>query len=282
MEALEVRIGELTFSGLAAGPSDGDVVMLLHGFPQTARAWQWQLPRLAKAGFRAVAPDLRGFSDGARPTDTESYGLAETAADVLSIAAELGASSFHLAGHDLGGILAWELACRHPDTVSTLTVASTPHLAAFGAALLTDKDGQRLPPFELFRQPGTAEQLLLADDAAVLRQAYAGIPPEAVEEYVRSFTAPGVLSAALAYFRMFDFQSWLELPASIVPTLFVWGRDDPFLDPSTAAATRGHVTGSYREAALEGIGHWVPELADELVGELLLEQLTLRAGPIRG
>src|SRR5271155_5423380 len=107
MEAINVRVGELTFSGLAAGPSDGDIVILLHGFPQTARAWQGQLSRLAEAGFRAVAPDLRGFSAGARPTDTESYDLADTTADVLSIAAELGASTFHLAGHDLGGILAW-------------------------------------------------------------------------------------------------------------------------------------------------------------------------------
>jgi len=272
-EALSLRIGELSFSGLAAGPPDGEVVILLHGFPQSARAWQAQLPRLAAAGFRAVAPDMRGFSAGARPTETDSYTLEHAAADVLSIAAALRASSFHLVGHDLGGIVAWELACREPDPVRTLTVASTPHLAAFAAALLAPTPGVRLPPFELFRQPGVAEQLLLADDAAVLRQAYAGIPPEAVEDYVRRFTPPGVLTAALAYFRMFDFESWLELPASTVPTLFVWGEDDPFLDPATAAATRAHVSGSYEEAPLEGIGHWLPELADELLGELLLERL---------
>jgi len=273
IEALDIRVGGLSFSGLADGPVEGELVLLLHGFPQTARAWQGELANLAAAGLRAVAPDLRGFSDGARPTGAGSYTLDLAAADVQSIAAELGTDTFHLVGHDLGGIVAWELACRSPERVRTLTVASTPHLAAFGAALLAGKEGQRIPPFELFRQPDVAEQLLLADDAAVLRQAYAGIAPDAVEEYVGTFTKPGVLSATLAYFRMFDLEAWVELPPAPQPTLFVWGRDDPFLEPSVASATNEHVSGNYREAALEGVGHWVPELASERVAELLLEHL---------
>ncbi len=272
-EPLDIRVGELTFSGLAAGPADGELAILLHGFPQTSRAWRHQLDRLSEAGLHAVAPDMRGFSDGARPEGTENYSLQLASADVLAIAAELGTASFHLIGHDLGGIVAWELACLHPDSVRTLTVASTPHLAAFATAILSGAEGLRIPPFALFREPGVAEQLLLADDASVLRQAYAGLPADATEEYVHRFTAPGVLMAALAYFRAFDFQAWLGLGASTVPTLFVWGRDDPFLDPSTAVATAGHVAASYEEAALDGIGHWVPELAAEHLAELLLSHL---------
>jgi len=273
---LDIRVGELTFSGLAAGPADGELAILLHGFPQTSRAWRHQLDPLAAAGFHAVVPDMRGFSDGARPQGTGNYSLQLASSDVLAIAAELGSARFHLIGHDLGGIVAWELACRHPESVRTLTVASTPHLAPFATAILSGTEGLRIPPFALFREPGVAEQLLLADDAAILRQAYAGLPQDAIDEYVLRFTAPGVLTAALAYFRAFDFDAWQRLPPSTVPTLFVWGRDDPFLDPSTAAATAGHVDAGYEEAALDGIGHWVPELAADRLAALLLAHLDNR------
>jgi pimeloyl-ACP methyl ester carboxylesterase len=127
-------------------------------------------------------------------------------------------------------------------------------------------------PFELFRQPG-AEQLMLADDAAMLRLGYNGIPPAAIEEYVQLFSAPDVLTATLAYFRAFDFAQWLELPLCTVRTVFAWGSEDPFLDPATADATRDHVAGTYHAERLDAIGHWVPELATERVTELLLANI---------
>jgi pimeloyl-ACP methyl ester carboxylesterase len=275
MQPLSLQCRDMSSSGLDAGTEGAPLVILLHGFPQTSRAWRAQLETLGDAGYHAVAPDLRGFADGARPLDIEQNTLAQAVGDVLAIAIELGAETFHLAGHDLGGIVAWELACRHPEHVRTLTVASTPHLAPFGQAIV-DGSAERLPPFELFRQPGVAEQLMLADDAEVLRQAYAGLAPEAIEEYVRCFSAPGVLSATLAYFRAFDFAAWLQLPPCTPPTLFVWGRDDPFLAASTARETREHVSGAFREEVLGGVGHWVPELAAERVTELMLSQLELR------
>ncbi len=277
MRSLSLQCRDMNFSGLDAGAEGAPLAILLHGFPQTPRAWRAQLETLSHAGYHAVAPGLRGFADVARPLDIEQNTLAEAVGDVLAIATELGAETFHLAGHDLGGIVAWELACRHPERVRTLTVASTPHLAPFAQAIL-DGSAERLPPFELFRQPGVAEQLMLADDAAVLRQAYAGLTPEAIEKYVQCFSAPGVLSATLAYFRAFDFGAWLELPSCTPPTLFVWGRDDPFLAASTASETREHVSGTFREEVLDGVGHWVPELAGKRVSELMQSQFELRPG----
>ncbi len=273
IESLDIPADELTFSALAAGPEDGKLVILLHGFPQTARAWRSQLERLAESGVRAIAPDLRGFCDGARPDGLAAYSLDRAAQDVLAIAAWAGADSFDLVGHDLGGIIGWELACRYSQRVRTATIASTPHLTPFAEAIIADEAGVRVPPFALFREPGAAELALLADDGAALRSAYTGIAADAVEEYVRVFTAPGVLTATLAHFRAFDFQSWLELPSSPVPTLFVWGRDDPFLDPATAAATAGHADGSYRGVGLAGVGHWLPELAADSLAGLILEQI---------
>jgi pimeloyl-ACP methyl ester carboxylesterase len=185
----------------------------------------------------------------------------------------LGAERFHLVGHDVGGIVGWELACRHPHRLLTFTVASTPHLSPFSLAL-TDPSSTRVPPFGLFRQPTPLpETALLADDAALLRAGYIGLDPESIDTYLRSFAAAGTLTAALNYFRAFNFDEWRDLPATDVPTLFVWGEEDPYLATATAEATAHHVHGPYRAEALAGVGHWVAELAANTLTRLLLEHL---------
>jgi pimeloyl-ACP methyl ester carboxylesterase len=268
MRQIELPVGGMVFSGMACGPHDGELVLLLHGFPQTSRAWSAQVQALGDAGWHAVAPDIRGFAPGARPATVPDYAQDQVAGDVLAIAAYLGADRFHLVGHDLGGIIAWDVACRHPARILTLSVASTPHLAVLAAAL-HDRDEQRLPPFHLFRQPGIAEHAMLDGDAAALRAGYAGLDRHLTEEYVRHFSQPGALTPALNHFRAFNFSDWLALPAATVPTLFAWGSDDPYLARSTAHATRGHVTAPYTQAEMEGVAHWLPELAPEAVTTLL-------------
>jgi len=210
----------------------------------------------------------RGFAVGALPETVGRYTQECIRADVFAMADQLGADQFHLVGHDLGGIVAWDLACRYPDRIRTLAVASTPHLAAFAAAL--ESRQQPLPPFDLFRQPGIAEQLMLADNAAALRASYCGLDPAAIDRYVTHFSSPGFLTGALNHFRAFNYADWVTLPAAPIPTLFVWGSDDPFLAQSTARATREHVTGTYTEVQLNGVGHWVPELALGQVIDLLV------------
>jgi pimeloyl-ACP methyl ester carboxylesterase len=107
-----------------------------------------------------------------------------------------------------------------------------------------------------------------------MRAGYAGLDQPVIEEYVRHFSQPGALTAALNHFRAFNFGDWLALPPATVPALFAWGADDPYLARSTALATRSHVTARYTEAELAGVGHWVPELASEAVTALLLEHMS--------
>jgi pimeloyl-ACP methyl ester carboxylesterase len=273
MERISLANGPLVFPALAAGPSDGPLVLLLHGFPQTARAWSVQVETLGEAGWRAVAPDLRGFAASALPADPDAYDQERLRDDVFAIASQLGADRFHLVGHDLGGIIAWDVACRNPDRILSLSVASTPHLAAFAAALESHEE-ERLPPFELFRQPDVPERAMLADDGALLRAGYVGLDQSTTDEYVRHFAMPGILTGALDHFRAFDYSDWTALPPSRVPTLFVWGSNDPYLAPATAHATRDHAAAAYAEVELEGVGHWVPDLAAERVSHLLLEHLS--------
>jgi pimeloyl-ACP methyl ester carboxylesterase len=274
MADMNVQYGDMTFSGLVEGPAAGEPVLLLHGFPETSRAMRAQVAALAAAGYHVLAPDLRGFSEGARPREIAAYRLAESTADILGIAAATGATRFHLVGHDLGGIIAWAVAARHPEAVRTLTVASTPHLAAFGPAILHDEEQRRRSPFGLFRQPdGVAEQQLLADGATALRAAYKGLDPAAVAYYVDFFSRPGILTATLGHFRAIDYDEWASLPPASMPTLFVWSTADPYLAASTAEATAEHVTGPYRVEVLEGVGHWIPELAPEKFSRLIREHL---------
>jgi pimeloyl-ACP methyl ester carboxylesterase len=272
MRRIELTADGMAFSGIASGPVSGELVLLLHGFPQTSRAWSAQVQALGADGWHAVAPDLRGFAAGARPGPVHEYAQDRVADDVLAFAAQLGADSFHLAGHDLGGIIAWDVACRHPARVRTLAVASTPHLAPFAAALQARQE-QRLPPFGLFRQPGSAEHALLGHDAAALRAGYAGLDQHRIEEDISHFSQPGALTAALNHFRAFNFDDWLALPPATVPTLFAWGTDDPYLARPTALATRAHVNASYTQAELEGVAHWLPEVASDAVTDLLRTHL---------
>jgi pimeloyl-ACP methyl ester carboxylesterase len=271
---MELRANGLTFPVLTAGPKDGEGVLLLHGFPQTARAWRAQANALAQRGYRAVAPELRGIADSARPAEPSGYTLAQGTADVHALAGALGWERFHLVGHDLGGIIAWEVGCRHPERLLSLSVLSTPHLAPFATAL-ANKSQTRLPPFGLFRAAGGAERLL-ASDGAALRAAFDGINGSG---YVTAYQRPGVLAAMLNWFRVADFDDWLTLADCPVPTLFLWGTDDPYLATETAHATRSHVSGPYTELPLDGIGHWVPELAADATTAALLTHLGRAAGP---
>ena len=129
----------LTFTTDVAGPADGPLVLLLHGFPESRHSWREALPALAEAGYRAVAPDQRGYSAGARPdpADLSNYSFDKLVADALAIAAAAGheGKRFHLVGHDWGGQVSWGVADAHPERLASLTVLSRPHPLSFRRAM---------------------------------------------------------------------------------------------------------------------------------------------------
>jgi pimeloyl-ACP methyl ester carboxylesterase len=133
---LEVPVPVGTLDVDEAGPADGPLVVLLHGFPQTAASWDQVLPALAAAGFRVVAPAQRGYSPAARPMSSRDYGIEALAADVLAVADHLGASRFSVVGHDWGGAVAWWLGATAPERVQTVTSLATPHPAAMARVAL--------------------------------------------------------------------------------------------------------------------------------------------------
>ena len=277
---LEIPAGDMVFRARAAGPEDGRLVLLLHGFPQTSRSWAATLDSLAEAGYRAVAFDQRGYSPGARPDGVEPYAIAHLVSDVIAVADDIGGHEFDVVGHDWGGLVAWHVAGQYAARVRTLTAVSTPHPAAFGRALSGELGGdqaQRSWYMAFFQQPEVPEEALLKDDAAALRGLYTGVPADAIEEYVREFTEPGVLTAALNYYRALPLGGRPEMEPVTSPTLYVWGTEDVALGREAAEATEEHVRGPYRFEVLEGVSHWIPEAAPDQLNRLLLEHLSTHA-----
>lgn len=286
LEHIEIPVGSEVFDALAAGPDDGELVLLLHGFPQRARVWRRQLVTLAEAGYRAVAPDQRGYSPRARPVDDGRYAMGHLVGDVLAMAYELGGHRFHLVGHDWGAVVAWQVAGRHGSRLRTLTALSVPHPAAFAAALADPGGDQRerssYVPF--FRSEGAAEAVL-DDDATLLRQVFtsSGMPEdEDLAPYVEAMRQPGALDAALAWYRTADPADAEGLEPIPVPTLFVWSSGDISMSRVGAEATGDHVAGPYRFEVLDGVSHWIAEEAPDRLGALLLEHLGGRTGGVGG
>ncbi|MEU8778081.1 alpha/beta hydrolase [Streptomyces sp. NPDC048606] len=271
-----LAVGPHIHTALAAGPHGGEKVLLLHGFPQFADSWTDQLTHLARAGYRALAVDQRGYARGARPDRVADYTVHRLVADALAFARTLGGGPFHLVGHDWGGLVSWAFATEHPELIASLTVLSTPHPRALAAALRSDPDQARRSAYvPRFRQPGgLAEADLLADGAAALRRVYGdSLPPDRVDSYVARFAEPGTLTAALNWYRALP--DTLTVPSGRirVPTLFVWGDRDGALGRGAAEGTGAWIDAHYRFEVLEGAGHWLPDEHADRVDPLLLTHL---------
>jgi pimeloyl-ACP methyl ester carboxylesterase len=273
VEQVELAVGGLVFEARTAGPPDGELVLLLHGFPQTGFSWRHQLPALAGAGFRAVAPDQRGYSPRARPADVSSYRAGRYVEDVLGLADALGADRFHLVGHDVGGFVAWDVASHHPERLSTLTVVSTPHPAPFSKSILEGGEQRDRSSYMLFFRSPEAEAFFLDNDAAGLRSLYEASGLSEFDEYVRVLTQPGAMTAALNWYRAVDRSAASEIGTITTPTLYVWSTNDPALGREAAEATAEQVEGRYRFEVLDGVSHWIPEEVPDRLNSLLLEHL---------
>ena len=257
---------DLTFDVRTLGPVDGAPVMLLHGFPETSLSWSAVAPLLAEAGYRVIAPDQRGYSPGARPTDVADYAIEHLVDDVLGLADAFDLGEFHLVGHDWGAAVGWAVAAHHGDRLRTLTAVSVPHLASYNAALRDDTDQQERSAYiGLLRIEGKAEEVLAEDDGRRLRSMYGGkVPPTHVDAYVDLLLQPDALTATISWYRAMT-AALADLPSVSVPTTYVWSDGDPAIGRASAEGCEAHVTGPFTFIEMPGVSHWIPE---EAPGEL--------------
>ncbi len=268
----------MRFDALTAGPADGELVLLLHGFPQTGTCWHDALNALADAGYRAVAPNQRGYSEGARPEGVEAYRVTELSADVLAIAATLGRDRFHLAGHDWGGSVAWAVAGDHPQAVASLTAVSTPHTAALRQALRGPQQRVRMAYIPVLRLPLIPESLIDAAGGIVAESLLTatGLSPAHAHRDVVALRKLGP-TGALNWYRALGTERGHSAPVA-VPVLHVWGDHDPVFTREATELSADHCTGEYHLLELQGGSHWIPDEHWADVADVFLEHLA--ANPI--
>jgi pimeloyl-ACP methyl ester carboxylesterase len=274
---IEIAPG-LVFDVSVAGPADGPLVLMLHGFGVSRFFWNAQVEALAAAGYRAAAPNQRGYAAGARPdpADHAQYQIHYLIADALAIAAALGHGRFHLAGHDWGGSLSWQIADQYPERLASLTMLSRPHPRAFIKALA-------MPDGEQKRRSGHHTRFLdpqagpdnLADDAKWLRTRLKanGVPETAIERHLSVIGNPEAMEAALAWYRARGVAHEPVGPTK-VPTLFIWGDADDTVGRPAAEGTADFIAAAYQFAALPGVGHYAADQVPDQVNALMLQHLS--------
>jgi pimeloyl-ACP methyl ester carboxylesterase len=275
---LKTRSG-FTFTTDVAGPAGGDLVLLLHGFPESRHSWRAALPALANAGYRALAPDQRGYSPGARPDpkDLSNYAFDKLIADAIDIADASGAANrrFHLVGHDWGGQVSWGVAGRNPARLASLTILSRPHPSSFRRALLREDGDQkhRSRHHRKFLEPETGP-MLLEENARRLRRnlAHQGVAQAAIEEHLSVLGNPEALEAALAWYRANKGLA-ADIGTIHVPTLYIWGDADATVGADAAHGTKEFVGAAYGMEVLPGVGHFVMDQAPAKAVDLLLAHL---------
>ncbi len=264
---------DVTDTAAAGGDGPESVAILLHGFPQDRRCWDRVTSALAGGGYRVLAPDLRGYSPGARPTARSAYRNSQLAADVLALADAAGTERFHLAGHDWGAALAWYVAGRHPGRVTSLAALSVPHPQAFAQALITSSQAARSWYMAAWQLPWLPERALGRRGGQAFRDTLArtGLDPASADRYAARARDPAVLRGPLNWYRAMPF-SLREAAGPIeVPTMFAWGNRDQFVSRAAAELCGRYVTGPYRFTELDGASHWLPERAADQVAALLAE-----------
>lgn len=265
----------LVFDVVDEGPIDGEVVVLLHGFPERASCWREVAPRLHAQGYRTVAPDQRGYSRGARPTRRRDYRLEHLVEDVATLVRLVG-GPVHLVGHDWGAAVGWAVTAKHPDLVRTWTAVSVPHPRAFLKSWVTSTQGLKSYYMLLFNLPRLPELLLRRAPRrfeAMLRNA--GMTDDDVVRFRREIVADGAFPGGLAWYRaLFLPDPSLRLPRITRPTTMVWSDDDVALGRKGIDLTPDWVDADYELVVLEGVTHWIPTQAPDALVEAILERVT--------
>lgn len=260
------------------GPRAGDVVLLLHGFPQDSGCWDDVVPALHRKGLRTLALDQRGYSPTATPPDVSGYRLEVLAADAVAVLDACGVRRAHVVGHDWGGVVAWRLGARHAGRVASLTVLSTPHPTAFAWAMTRSSQPLRSWYTVAVQVPVLPELFLSRSLAPVLR--LSGLATGPAQRYADRLSGSGDLHGPLGWYRAAARRPPWELLAVggasrdevAVPTTYVWGRRDPALGRAAAQRTREHVSGDYLFVELDA-GHWLPEMHPDAVAEAVVDRV---------
>jgi pimeloyl-ACP methyl ester carboxylesterase len=262
----------LRFDVTDVGPTDREVVVLLHGYPETRSSWDRVTPYLIDAGYRVLAPDQRGYSPGARPRGRRAYRLECLVADVVALIDTVGVDRVHLMGHDWGGAVSWAMAAWYPDRLSTMTSLTTPHPRALLRSMFSSNQARRSWYIAFYQLPWLPEMGFRSLGLAATRRAFerSGLDGESLDASLEILARPGAATAAINWYRAIPFTAPGRLGSSTVPTLYVYASEDVALGRRAADLTARYVTNGYRYEVLSGSNHWLPEQMPDVVARLFL------------
>jgi pimeloyl-ACP methyl ester carboxylesterase len=269
----QVDAGEVELHVALAGPEAGPLVVLLHGFPDFWYGWRHQIEALAAQGFRVAAPDMRGYGLSDKPEGIAAYTLDALSGDVEGLIRALGRERADVVGHDWGGMTAWHVASTRPDCVRRLAVLNAPHPRRFARALATLGQARKSWYMAAFQLPVVPELVLAARDYEVPRGLLGafGARGEDLERHVGALARPGVLTAAVNYYRAMRLGGPLA-DRVIAPTRVIWGDRDPFL--GAEMADPGSRVPDREVCLVARARHWPHWDAPDEVNRLLVEFLT--------
>jgi len=266
-----------------AGPKAGQPVLLLHGFPEFWYGWRKQIPALAKAGYRVIVPDQRGYNLSDKPKGIKAYSLDKLAADILGLIDALGYDKVNLIGHDWGAVVAWAVAIWHPERLHKLGILNVPHPAVMVNYLRRGDPEQLRHSWYIFafQVPWLPEYYLRKNDWRNSDRILRGSSKRRsftrgdVPEYKKAWSQPGAMTAMLNWYRA----AVRYLPKLLkdgrvkVPTQIIWGMRDVALShrmarPSIDYCDEGSLV-LFEEAT-----HWVQHDEAEAVNQLLLQFLS--------
>ncbi|MEX0785710.1 MAG: alpha/beta hydrolase [Dehalococcoidia bacterium] len=259
---------------------EGPLVVLLHGFPEFWYSWRRQIPALAEAGFRVVAPDQRGYNTSDKPRGVASYRIETLVDDVAGLIEHAGESKATVVGHDWGGAVAWMTPMLRPEVVDKLIVLNSPHPGAFQRELRSPAQLLKSWYMFFFQLPWLPEAALrMGDFRAIERQLTSDpVPPGAFSEddiaaYKEALRQPGALTAAINYYRAAVGRNPLGMSRLVrsidVPTLLIWGERDNYLGRRLTEGLEQWVPNIRVERIAEG-SHWVQVDSAPRVNELMI------------
>ncbi|MBM0127088.1 alpha/beta fold hydrolase [Pimelobacter simplex] len=259
---------------LDQGPLDGEPILLLHGFPETASCWRLVAPILNDAGFRTLAMTQRGYAPGARPRRRRDYVMAELLGDARALAEKVG-GKVHVVGHDWGAVPSWLLAIHHPELVASLTAVSVPHPQAFLASMVRSTQGLKSWYMLAFQVPWLPERILGSKrDVGARQLRAAGLTADDLTRFREEIVDSGALTTALHWYRaMLLGDPRLTRGRVSVPTTMVWSDEDVALGRWGVEHTARLVDAPYRFVELNGVSHWIPTQAPEALAEAVLDRV---------
>jgi Predicted hydrolases or acyltransferases (alpha/beta hydrolase superfamily) len=276
IEKKVIPINDMEFlCRIAGSDNDGASVVFLHGFPESSIIWERTMEKMAGLGYRCIAPDQRGYSDGARPEGYENYAFRPLTEDVLAFADYIGGGKqFHLVGHDIGAALGWNVVAMHPEKIKSWTALSVPYWPAYKWAMANDPVQKEKGSYVgHFMQPDVPEAFLAEDDYAILRKLWTGFRPEAIEDYMRIFSQPKARTAVINWYRGIMMVDENITYGNIdTPTAFIWGNKDLAIGKAGIEQSHKYMDGYYNFYELDA-GHWLTEFNEPEVSEIIMNHI---------